>query len=89
MSDTPQRASSTPKPPAKFRPKLRGKFPSKDDYLTDDELRDRELSKVAALKVDTNAKARRLAIMQEHRAALDQANAITMNRKAVTADAGS
>ena len=57
----------------------RGKFPSKDDYLTDEELRDRELAKVQSLKVETNVKARRLAIMQEHRAMMEQANAITRN----------
>lgn len=70
--------SSTP-----FEPIRRGKFPSRDDYLTDDEIRDRELAKVQQLKVDTNVKARRLAIMQEHRAMMEQANAITRNRKAV------
>jgi hypothetical protein len=59
----------------------RGKVPQKDDYLTDEELRDRELAKVNALKVDTNMKARRLAIMQEARKALEQANAITRRPK--------
>lgn len=76
MSSTPPRASSgTPK----FKKRQRSKFPSKDDFLTDEEMRDRELSRIQALKVDTNAKARRLAIMQEHRAMMEQANAITKN----------
>lgn len=82
MSTTPPRASSGPPP---FTRKQRGKFPSKDDYLSDEELRDRELAKVQALKVETNVKARRLAIMQEHRSMMDQANAITRNRKGVAA----
>jgi hypothetical protein len=54
--------------------------------LTDEELRERELAKMQATKVDTNVKARRLAIMQEHRAMLEQANAMTKNRR-VVADA--
>jgi hypothetical protein len=59
----------------------------RDDYLTDEEIRDRELARVQAMKVDTNVKARRLAIMQEHRSMLEQANAITRNsrRKVVEA----
>jgi hypothetical protein len=86
VSDSSSRASSTSK---KFRRKQRGKFPSKDDFLTDDELRDRELQKVHALKVETNIKARKLAIMQEHRQMLEQANAITRNprRRVVSGDA--
>ena len=69
------------RPPAKPRVvvRQRGKFPSKDDFLTDEEIRDRELAKVQAMKVDTNVKARRLAIMQEHRSMMEQANAITRN----------
>jgi hypothetical protein len=91
MSESPSRASSIPEPkkpekpdPAKttrFRPIRRGKFPSKDDFLTDEEVRDRELAKVNALKVETNVKARRLAIMQEHRSMMELANAITRNPK--------
>ena len=77
MSDSPSRASSTS--PKKFKRKQRGKFPSKDDWLSDDELRDRELLKVRALQVETNVKARKLAIMQEHRSMMEQANAITKN----------
>jgi hypothetical protein len=65
----------------KFKRRQRGKFPSKDDFLSDDEIRDRELSKLQQMKVDTNVKARRLAIMQEHRAMMEQANAITRNPK--------
>jgi hypothetical protein len=68
---------------AKFAPIQRGKFPSRDDFLTDEEIRDRELSKVQQMKVDTNVKARRLAIMQEHRAMMEQANAMTKNRRVV------
>lgn len=81
MSESGTRASSTS---PKFRPRRRGKFPSKDDYLTDVEIRDRELAKVQALKVDTNVKARRLAIMQEHRSMMEQANAITRNPRRQT-----
>lgn len=69
-------------PPIPFRPTQRGKFPSKDDFLSDEELRARELAKMQAMTVETNVKARRLAIMQEHRAMLEQANALTKNRKA-------
>jgi len=76
VSEPPKRASSTPAP---FRPNRRGKLPSKDDWLTNEELRDRELAKVNAMKVDTNVKARKLAIMQEHRVLVEQANAITRN----------
>jgi len=83
VSDSSARASSKP-----FRRKQRGKFPSKDDFLSDQELRDRELLKVRALQVETNVKARRLAIMQEHRAMMEQANAITRNpRRRVSSDA--
>lgn len=76
MSTTPSRASSTP---SKFKRKQRGKFPSRDDFLTDEEIRDRELAKVQQMKVLTNVKARQLAIMQEHRSMMEQANAITKN----------
>ena len=87
MSDSPSRASSTS--PRPFKRKQRGKFPSNNDFLTDEEIRDRELAKVQQMKVDTNVKARRLAIMQEHRAMMEQANAITRNprRKVVEARA--
>jgi hypothetical protein len=64
---------------SKFKVKQRGKFPSKDDFLSDEEIRDRELSKLQQMKVDTNVKARRLAIMQEHRSMMEQANALTKN----------
>lgn len=84
MSESPARASSGK--PKRFRPIRRGEQPSRDDYLSDEEIRDRELAKVQQMKMDTNVKARRLAIMQEHRSMMDQANAITRNRR-VTADA--
>ena len=74
------RTTKPPPPKPKVVLKRRGKFPSKDDFLTDEEIRDRELAKVQAMKVDTNVKARRLAIMQEHRSMMEQANAITKNR---------
>ena len=77
MSEPEPRASSTT--PHRFVRKQRGKFPSRDDFLTDDEIRDRELAKVQQMKVDTNVKARRLAIMQEHRSMMEQANAMTRN----------
>lgn len=79
MADSPSRASSGKQ--KAFRRRQRGKFPSKDDWLSDEELRDRELAKVHQMKVDTNVKARRLAIMQEHREMLAQANAMTRNPK--------
>lgn len=62
-----------------FKRKQRGKFPGKDDFLSDEELRQRELLKVQALQVETNVKARKLAIMQEHRQMMEQANAISRN----------
>lgn len=65
----------------KFRRRQRGKFPSKDDFLSDEEIRERELAKMQQMRVDTNVKARRLAIMQEHREMLATANAITRNTR--------
>lgn len=64
-------------------PIVRGEMPGRDDWLTDDEIRERELAKLQGVKLDTNVKARRLAIMQENRAMLEQANALTRNKQGV------
>jgi hypothetical protein len=61
-------------------PVRRGEHPSPDDWLTDEELRDRAQAQIAQIKMDTNVKARRLAIMQEHKERTEQANALTRRK---------
>lgn len=67
-------------PPA-FQPLQRGEGPSSDDFLTDEEIRTRELAKITSLRTDTNVKARRLQIMQEAKQLTEEANAITRDRR--------
>lgn len=61
-------------------PIARGEHPHADDWLTDSEMRDRSVARLTTDKMNMNIAARRLAIMQDHRANTDQANAITRNR---------
>lgn len=56
-------------------------------YLTDDERRELELAQLQLAKMDVNIKARRLAIMQEHKANTDRAAAMTRDRRSDTANA--
>jgi len=52
-----------------------------DPFLTDEENRELSLARLQQAKMDVNVKARRLAIMQEHKARLEAANAITRERR--------
>lgn len=70
-----------------FVRRQRGERPSKEDFLTDEELRARALMEQRNLTMDSNAKARRLAIMQEHKTNVEQANAMTRDRTLVIEEA--
>jgi len=52
-----------------------------DGWLTPAEARELATQRLAQVKLETNAKARRLGIMQEHKAATEQANALTRKKK--------
>ena len=58
-------------------PVRRGEVASPDDYLTDAELRQRELTKLAAKRADLEAKRHKLRNLEEAREKLAQANALT------------
>jgi len=65
----------------------RGDDASADPFLTDEELREKSLGQLQLQKMDVNIKARKLAIMQEHKTNLELAVGMTRDRRSDTEEA--
>jgi hypothetical protein len=77
-------SSASPVPtaqPQPFRVVQRGGSPAPSDFLNDIEMREKQVLELRSLQMTANAKARRLAIMQEHKERTEAANAITRDRR--------